>query len=975
MLLAFTMAILLSSSVLAGSVAGEPGPMAAPTEATMKSALIKAADWIMTVTGSDGQLSPPFGAPAWEKTSAGRMSLNGLCLLRAYQVTNNSAYLDRAEACAALATQNIQASKSYVHFRTGVPPLEAVGGFVNIQPGKIDDVYDDTYTGDVRYNIWEALRGMLFLTQMYAETEKLDHLLTASVLDTFINDQGYIGDDPQNGLVDYVILRNDGNWTKGPITSTVEHAVLMTAIWWAREDLANMWSDRFSLMTYIKQQKKPDGSFDDRTTLPGQTSSSETQHALMIPAIWELGLGNEAKALVAWVLDQQEADGHFECPHDMDDYGDTSWTVMGLLPYGAISAAADGLNWLLGKQLADGSWPFLSANPPWASKLYSTEWATLALYEGLRNYNLHINNSMVSTEAIWEGTPSRVVGFTVNATVTNQGLIGVKGARVCVYDGVVSQATLMDEVTIDVPPLGSAPASLEFRPPERGPHTIVVVVKYDPGGEFRTRDNNALAQVNINRDPTGVIMSPNEGQLFPFEARITFTVSDIKDLDGDAVSYTWTDNVTGFLSNEATFAHKLPPGDHNVFLSLDDGNGPGTKMNVSFSVRFNLPPTIRISSPADGSDFFDYQKIPFDASASSDAEGQELSFHWTSDQVGELGSGGTFSRRLTPGTHVITVWVDDGWANISKSVTVDITETFPPEIVISSPVDGGEYVSTSRIGFDASGTTDPDSDFLGYFWRSNLQGLLSERTAFLAMLQIGTHVITLAVNDGNYNVTETITITVLNNRPPVVAISKPGMNDEFDSDDVVELNGSLSYDPEDFVTFLWVSTIGGILGDEPVMNLVLPRGEHRITLWVDDGFGHNVSTSINITVLNLGPTAGISAPQDGESFPAGTNVKFMAGTSTDPENDNLNYAWSLRVKDGMWVPFGTEEMPDRIFDKEGEFEIKLVVRDADYDDETTIKITITPKKEDEDGPGFGAALVALAILAAVIVTRVRRARD
>jgi hypothetical protein len=976
-IIALALGCLFLVAALPPSAVGAPAPMAAPTEEAMRASLVKAADWMLTVTGPDGQLSPPQGAPTWEKESAGRLCLNGLVLLRAYQATGVQAYMDRAKVCAALASKNIQAGKSYVIARTGALPGEAAGGFVNVVPGKIDDAYQASYTGGVVYDLWQATSGLLFLMSMYRATNNNTYLNDAGVLDRFIHKQLFLdANDPTLGLVDQTTLSAGGTWTVGKSESTVEHAVLLWAIRLGKEDLAFLWNDRISIFSYLAGLVKADGSYDDRTSYPGQTSSSEVQHAIMVPAMWELGVPQRARELADWVMGNQVANGSFACPHDMDDYGDTAYAVIGLLPMGEIAAGGDGINWLIAEQRPDGAWPNLPDHPTWTSRLYSTEWAAIAVSEGLINYNLQINTSMLSSAAVWEGTPPRVVGFDIGATVNDQGLASLKGVLVRAYDGdPKAGGKLMDERTVDVPALGSASTVLAFRPAARGPHDVYVTATYLPGGEFRTQDNVASIKVNLNRDPTGVITSPKEAELYGFQAVINFAVDDVRDLDSDAVAFEWTDNVTGPLSDQPGFARILPPGDHAVTVRLTDGNGPGSSYTVNFSVRGNLAPTVRISTPADGSRYFDYQPVPFDASATSDPEGQELTFTWMSDVDGPLGQGPSLSKRLTAGPHTITVWAFDGWANVSKSVRITIQRTYPPTVVITLPLEGAEYVVTTRVRFDGTQTNDTDSDFLEYYWTSNINGLLSERVSFLSILSVGHHTITLSVNDGNYNISKQVHINVVENHAPTAVITGPENEAKFYSDQTVELNASASSDPEDLLSYFWVSDREGVIGTDAVVEARLHRGVHHITLFVDDGQGHNVSTAVSVTILNRGPNARISAPLDGETLYTGVEAAFLSEGSTDPEGDKLTFAWEVRSGQGLWVPFSTEKVAQRKFDKAGSYQVRLTVNDGQVQNQTVVSFKVVTKKENQPTPGFGAVFAAAgALLAAIVISTARASK-
>ena len=54
----------------ASPATADPAPMQAPTETAMRQAMIDAGDWMLTVVGTDGQMTAPFGSPAWEESSA-----------------------------------------------------------------------------------------------------------------------------------------------------------------------------------------------------------------------------------------------------------------------------------------------------------------------------------------------------------------------------------------------------------------------------------------------------------------------------------------------------------------------------------------------------------------------------------------------------------------------------------------------------------------------------------------------------------------------------------------------------------------------------------------------------------------------------------------------------------------------------------------------------------------------------------------
>jgi subtilisin family serine protease len=88
----------------------------------------------------------------------------------------------------------------------------------------------------------------------------------------------------------------------------------------------------------------------------------------------------------------------------------------------------------------------------------------------------------------------------------------------------------------------------------------------------------------------------------------------------------------------------------------------------------NNPPTVSITSPADGASFNSGESISFAGSA-SDAEDGDLtaSLVWTSDKDGQIGTGGSFSAILSDGTHTITASVtDSGGLPGEDSITITV---------------------------------------------------------------------------------------------------------------------------------------------------------------------------------------------------------------------------------------------------------------------------------------------------------------
>lgn len=107
----------------------------------------------------------------------------------------------------------------------------------------------------------------------------------------------------------------------------------------------------------------------------------------------------------------------------------------------------------------------------------------------------------------------------------------------------------------------------------------------------------------------------------------------------------------------------------------------------------NSPPTVTIQNPADGSTFNSGDTINF-AGIASDPENDDLtaSLVWNSSIDGPIGTGGSFSRTLSNGNHVITAFVtDSNGASGTDSVSITVgTVTSPTTVSVSSITYGTE---------------------------------------------------------------------------------------------------------------------------------------------------------------------------------------------------------------------------------------------------------------------------------------------
>ncbi len=159
----------------------------------------------------------------------------------------------------------------------------------------------------------------------------------------------------------------------------------------------------------------------------------------------------------------------------------------------------------------------------------------------------------------------------------------------------------------------------------------------------------------------------------------TVEYSVAKGVGGDEKKFgPWkkTENVVSGTPTQVLMEVEFQWGSDNyIRWRADDIMGTGFNESKPFRVWVNSKPTAEISAPEQGS-FFRYgRQIFFDASESSDEDGDNLSYYWSSNVSANksIGSKVFMSASLVPGKHTITLFVSDGHGyNESKKVKLEV---------------------------------------------------------------------------------------------------------------------------------------------------------------------------------------------------------------------------------------------------------------------------------------------------------------
>ena len=176
--------------------------------------------------------------------------------------------------------------------------------------------------------------------------------------------------------------------------------------------------------------------------------------------------------------------------------------------------------------------------------------------------------------------------------------------------------------------------------------------------------------------PTVSITAPASGATIPLGTPMTFSGSANDTPDGNVSSYlVWRSNLDGQIGLGGSFSKTLTAGSHTITATVTDSTGHTTSATRTVTVTSgNTAPMVSISSPVGGTTFASGASITFTGSASDTQDGNLTSaIVWQSNIDGQIGTGGSFARSLTTGTHTITAKATDAAGLVgqsSKTVTV-----------------------------------------------------------------------------------------------------------------------------------------------------------------------------------------------------------------------------------------------------------------------------------------------------------------
>ena len=157
---------------------------------------------------------------------------------------------------------------------------------------------------------------------------------------------------------------------------------------------------------------------------------------------------------------------------------------------------------------------------------------------------------------------------------------------------------------------------------------------------------------------------------------VTLDGSGSSDPDGDTITYSWSDGTNTATGESPTL--NLADGVYTFTLTVSDGQATDTDV-VTVTVENTIP-----VADAGADQLVECPEgFTLDASNTSDADGDDLTYTWTGDFGSETGE--IVSMNLPLGSHMIILTVEDTDGGSDQDTTIiTVEDTTPPELITHS---------------------------------------------------------------------------------------------------------------------------------------------------------------------------------------------------------------------------------------------------------------------------------------------------
>ncbi len=261
----------------------------------------------------------------------------------------------------------------------------------------------------------------------------------------------------------------------------------------------------------------------------------------------------------------------------------------------------------------------------------------------------------------------------------------------------------------------TAPYEYTWSNAAAGSYSLTAKATDNSGGV--TTSTAVSITVSSNPPPTVSVTSPASGATFPAYATVTI-MADASDSNGTITKVDFYRGST-LLGTDTTAPYQftwsnVSPGSYSLTAkATDNGGAVTTSSAVSITVNPNIPPTVTLTSPANGATFTAPATITITADAAdSDGAISKVDFY---RGTSSLGSDTTAPFAFTwtnvaVGTYTLKVSATDNGLlqTYSSEITITVNPNQPPTASLTSPSSGATFIAPATITITAD-AADVDS--------------------------------------------------------------------------------------------------------------------------------------------------------------------------------------------------------------------------------------------------------------------------
>ena len=397
----------------------------------------------------------------------------------------------------------------------------------------------------------------------------------------------------------------------------------------------------------------------------------------------------------------------------------------------------------------------------------------------------------------------------------------------------------------------------------------------------------------------------SDGEVVTFSP--TVTDPDV----GDILTYSYS----GWMTVSSYTTTTLDVGVHVVTVTVSDGELTDTQDVTVTVLSGNQVPVMELVGDIT---VVEGEVVTLSPTATDPDVGDTLAYSYS----GWMTVSSYTTTTLDVGVHVVTVTVSDGELTDTQDVTVTVSSRNQApvlDVIADITVSDGEVVTFSPT------VTDPDvGDILTYSY----SGWMTVSSYTTTTLDVGVHVVTVTVSDGELTDTQDVTVTVLSgNQSPVMDL----IGDIAVVEGEVVTLSPTATDPDvgDTLTYSY----SGWMTVSSYTTTTLDVGVHVVTVTVSDAELTDAQ-DVQVTVT-LGNQPPVLDPISDMTVIEGETVT-LSPTATDPDGDTLTFSYLVD---------GTISMPEIInlattSEDVGVCVVTVTVSDGELTDAQDVQVTV-----------------------------------